>query len=453
MMGTTVCNNTDGKSRKVCGWGHPVNLHNGAFLFQECDFPQAKLSIGGKDLTFDRCIFHVLEAHGDGSISIDPDVDLEQLKVELEKLQSEVVDSIFKTGSIAHGFEKLGTQEFPIAGHVFEKLSAENLVRDEPLFLEDCTVNGPIFFKNCEFSTVNLRLKAGERLTLTNCKIARINLHRDDQAPELISLVKTDLGFLWSDVQEYANVRLEDSNIRTFSVQGFAPFKGNIVSIRSELNFFGGDFSSATVGVSDKISFSRSIVRGCIFLTKNFDEWRRLKLTYNQNSSFLAVLLLIAFALPIGLDIAYWQAVAGLQDAFEHANGLGEDIELSACLSDRCQEVSLLWLVSGANQGLFYVAMTVALLLLNVIRVVLVGECAIIREWEQQAGLYPERGTVLPRNLRKTGSEGGGIGAWRLTFARLIPLDWTVRILLYASLLSFLINAWGILQVRVLLPY
>ncbi len=448
-----MCNEAEGAPGKLCGHGYLVNLHNGASRYQECNFPCAKLSLDGKELNFDRCIFHVLEAYENGNLPVDDQVPIASHKTKLEEMQAEAVEGVFWSESSVKGFERLGSQDFPIIGHTFEKLTAENLVRPEPLFLEDCIVEGPIFFKNCEFSALNLRLKAGERLTLTACKIGQIYLKRSDQAPERIALIRTEIGHLRSDVQEYGNIRLEDSKIEHFTVDGFTPFKGNIVSIRSELNFFGGDFSSATVGVSDKISFSRSIVRGCIFLTKNFDEWRRLKLTYNQNSSFLAVLLLIAFALPIGLDIAYWQAVAGLQDAIEQANGLGEDIELSACLSDRCREVSLLWLVSGANQGLFYVAMTIALLLLNVIRVVLVSECAIIREWEQQAGLYPERGTVFPRNLRKTGSEGGGIGAWRLTFARLIPLDWTVRILLYASLLSFLINAWGILQVRVLLPY
>jgi hypothetical protein len=448
-----VCNETEGVSEKLCGWGHLVNLHNGASLFQACDFPHARLPLDGRELVFNRCVFHVLEAYENGALSIDDEVPLESLKAGLKNLQAEAVRNVFEPTSAAQGFEKLGTQEFPISGHHFEKLSAESLVRHEPLFLEDCTVEGPIFFKNCEFSTLNLRLMAGERLTLTGCKIARINLHRYDPAPESIYLNNTELGFLWSDVRAYGDIRLEDSKIETFTDSGFTPFLGRIVSIRSELNFFGGDFSSAKVGVSDKVSFSRSIVRGCIFLTRNFDDWRRLKLTYNQNSSFFAVLLLIAFALPIALDLAYWQAVAGLQDAFEQANGLSENFELSACLSDRCRDVSLLWLVSGANQGFFYVSMTVALLLLNVVRVVLVSECAIIREWEDQSGLYPERGTVLPKKLRKTGSEGGGIIAWRLTFARLLPLDWIVRALLYVSLFSLLINLWEILQVRVLLPY
>lgn len=204
--------------------------------------------------------------------------------------------------------------------------------------------------------------------------------------------------------------------------------------------------------MSDKVSFSRSIVRGCVFLTKNFDDWRRLKLAYNQNSSFLAVLLLIAFALPIALDVAYWQAVAGLQDAYRELTMPGNTPTVSPCLSSECRQVSLLWLVSGANQGILYVGMTSALLLLNVVRVILVSECAIIREWEEQAGLYPEKGTFLPLNFSKTGSEGMSVAAWRLTYGRLIPLDWLVRSLLYVSIISFAINAWDILQVQVLLP-
>lgn len=448
-----MCEEAESVPGKLCNRGYLVNMHNGGYQYQECSFPHAKLSLDGTELSFERCIFHVLEEFENGTLSVNDEFPMALLKEKLSELQAEAIEGIFLPESKVQGFERLGSQEFPIIGHTFEKLTAEDLIRPEPLFLEECIVNGPIFFKNCEFSTLNLRLKSGERLTLTSCKIGRIDLKRSDQAPERLALIKSEIGYLRSNVPEYGNIRLEDSKIEHFSVDGFTPFKGNIVSIRSELNFFGGDFSSATVGVSDKISFSRSVTRGCIFLTRNFDEWRRLKLTYNQNSSFLAVLLLIAFALPISLDLAYWQAVAGLQDAYAQANGLRENTELSACLSDRCKEVSLLWLVSGANQGVFYVSMTVALLLLNVIRVVLVSECAIIREWEDQAGLYPERGTIIPKNLRKTGSEGGGIGAWRLTFARLIPLDRIVRLLLYVSLLSLLINASELVQVRVLLPY
>lgn len=436
----------------ICRDHYLANNHDGSFTAKKCQFPRARIQVGTDVITLKQCVFHTLEDINESKFSPPKGIDGSDVVAQLEVQRDKAIEGVFDPEKSIEGFDSLGTKAFPIIGYSFEKLTAENLSRSEELILEQCHVKGVVFFKNCQFSRFCFEGTGVDRLTFTKCTVQEVNFECKSGKALHMYLNNSHLGLFRSVIPKIGDVRLEDSAIHAFAIKNFSKVSGQVISIRSTLNFFGGDFSSATVGVSDKVSFSRSIVRGCVFLTKNFDDWRRLKLAYNQNSSFLAVLLLIAFALPIALDVAYWQAVAGLQDAYRELTMPGNTPTVSPCLSSECRQVSLLWLVSGANQGILYVGMTSALLLLNVVRVILVSECAIIREWEEQAGLYPEKGTFLPLNFSKTGSEGMSVAAWRLTYGRLIPLDWLVRSLLYVSIISFAINAWDILQVQVLLP-
>lgn len=436
----------------ICGARQFRCLGNGFVVTESCQFPKSQIYIDGDVICLEKCVFHTLEDINNHTFSPPEFGEVSEITTQLETAKDHAIEGVFDKEKSIAGFESLGTNAFPIVGYEFENIRVENLSRPEGLVLENCHVNGIIFLKNCMLGEFSFSGAGVDRLTFTNCTIRELRF--TSEVSETVNIYlnnsRIDKIGLWG--AEVGDVRLEDSVIRVFSLKGFLKVTGKVVSIRSKLNFFGGDFSSATVGVSDKVSFSRSKVRGCVFLTKNFDDWRRLKLVYNQNSSFLAVLLLVAFALPIALDVAYWQAVAGLQEAYQELTWPDNTPTVLPCLSNECKQVSLLWLVSGANQGILYVAMTVALLLLNVFRVILVGECAIIREWEDQAGLHPEKGTILPRRFRKTGSEGLGVAAWRLTYGRLMPLDLCVRSLLYVSIISFGINVWNLLQVQVLLP-
>lgn len=342
---------------------------------------------------------------------------------------------------------------------VLDRLDIEGLTSTATLKFETfCLLKGPIVVKNSVIPRLSVRF-VGEKgvVVLVNSSVGGLESFAEEKEQVNFGINESDIGLLCTP-KLVGNFRCTASRIDTVKAEA-TRFVERIVVIRSQVNFTSGDFSNSVIGVADTVTFSESKLNGTRYLSRNLDEWRKLKLKYSGNSALLLILLFSVFLIPVVLEVSFWLFVSRLQDfALGVINNLtladsDKVKDLVKCLSVKCSEVSIVQIAIGWHQGASFVVLTLSLLVFNLIRFYMVREVGILSEYQELTGRYPRRGTVFPMQVfRRKSPESIGFSDWLMTYRRLVVLDKMMGMLVVVALFSTIIAAYEALGVWVFVP-
>ncbi len=433
-----------------CEYAAMESNNNGTYSKRVCSNPKLRVSIGSKTWVSDYCA-----SHSRGNEACEEDfakAGFGTLENNLGDLLKENFEKYLKGDHHFFG-PTFGTHKNPIRDLALPKIELKDMEEDE-IYIQDCSVNGPIFIKNSKFGTLNINLKAGSILTISDSQIDRIVWESEDLTPLKLWIGGSSISDIAIRQQSISEIGADKSIVGNITLNRKTSVAGIITLSRSTCNFQSGDFSNASVSVARSISFSDSLVNGCQFSPWTVDEWRKLLRNYGNNSALFAILLFMAFALPLISEYFLWNTVSDFQNllsAILPAASIGSE-NFSKCLSERCQDVSLLLIILGYNKGISYMAITISLLLLNIFRLIMVREVSIIKESADISGRYPIRGKIFPEIRLTSGPGGSMFDAWRYSYRHLSCLHIALQILLAVSFFSFCITIYGVATKLVAVP-
>lgn len=432
---------------------HQLNSNgDGSYTNRRCRLPKLRAVRGSEVWVSDFCFLHTnLDEYAEAGTEATPP-SFGSVLGDLLISERKKVDTVLSKSDINRFGDTYGGPSDPISNVDANRLDIHNEVRGH-LHYKNARVNGPVFIKNCKIGRLDLEMEIGAKLTIADSEIGHLKWISNEDADLKVWLGKSSVALLSCSQASISDFGAKDTRIGKVSLAPNQSVTGKIILTNSECHFEGGDFSKASVAVAKRLSFSNSKVKGCRVSPWTTDEWQTLLRSYGGTNSLFAMLLLLVFAIPLMTDYAVWSAV-------QKAQGLLEALpmetmtrtNISRCLADDCEQMNLLLLIFGYQNGLPYLLLTASLLILNVLRLLMTREVAAIRENSEISGRYPERGNILPPWNFKNAPGGSKLSAWRYSYRHLTILHNVISALIVLSLGSFVYSSISLIGQTVWVP-
>ncbi|WP_134643055.1 hypothetical protein [Pseudaestuariivita atlantica] len=432
---------------------HQVHSNgNGTYSNRRCRLPKLRVVRGSEIWVSDFCSLHTnLDEYAEAGTAATPP-NFSAVLGDVLISEQRKVDSVLSKSDISRFGDAYGGPSDPISNVDANRLDIHNEVRRH-LRYKNARVDGPVFIKNCKIERLDLEMEVGAKLTIADSEIGHLKWTSNEDAELKVWLGNSSVDSLSCSQASISDFGAKDTRVGIVSLAPNQTVTGKIVLTNSECHFEGGDFSKASVAVAKRLSFSNSKVKGCRVSPWTTDEWQTLLRSYGGTNSLFAVLLLLVFAVPLMTDYAVWSAVhkaQGLLEALPMETMTRANI--SRCLADDCEQMNLLLLIFGYQNGLPYLLLTASLLLLNVLRLLMTREVAAIRENSEISGRYPERGNILPPWNFKNAPGGSKLAAWRYSYRHLTILHHVISALIVVSLGSFIYSSISLIGQTVWVP-
>lgn len=465
----------------VCGQDYYVARGDRTTGIKECPLKNWIIHLDAKNALWEAkgCLFHYDPEIEIGRDEVPQGVTIDDIRSYKNSHLKKVIPNFLAVKS-AETLLEIGSAAYPLwnldlsGKDVMERLILTSIQRKN-LVLHNSRLEMPVWISDSSIDSVYAENVALNSIVLENSHIRHIRLNRCSISG--ISLQNSTIELLEVDSMIHS-LNSTKSKVLTFDFGDYRGGRGNVsysfppsslatnmselertkpgvegkVNVeRSYMHIKGGDFSEAEIKETDQIEFSYSKVKGAHITASNPDSWRKLKIRYNTNSSVLAIIFLFAFFLPFAFEFFQLRVLGILRTAVSGVSpsgGISAELP-SICFGVDCKEVRAVPFIWNSLGG-FYQILTACLLVLNLIRVYLVGQVAIVREWEEQSGVYPNRGVFFPVRFSGWGFEL--IKDWSVSYGRLVILDKAVKLLAFAAYVSFALAIFSVWQEFILVP-
>ncbi len=288
---------------------------------------------------------------------------------------------------------------------------------------------------------------------LTGIELRGVDLHGANlQGAYLTKANLQEANFAFADLRK--------SSLRAASLQKANLYFANL----QECSLRAANLHEANLLQAKNLILDSSFVRHARFDVHARDPWSILRRKYTGPSLMFNLLFLLAFLVPYVVKVLFWASVNRLQSYTEVVFLEQENLtvvdskaatNLSRCLADDCESITVLELVLGFDKGLLFWVFPIMLITYNLLKGWLTWKVAPMRDEEERSGYVPEwKGAGRPVRhqaipfLGNRVSKNFLIWCWKQmdSLRGYRYLFWThhyfLRWVFWLAFVAFVVNAW-----------